>query len=47
VSGTAARSGSTGNRRQTVFVTILVAAGAVLVAVIGSALVAPRGGIKP
>jgi hypothetical protein len=30
-----------------VFTTILVAAGAVLVAVIGSALVAPRSDIRP
>jgi hypothetical protein len=30
-----------------VITTILIAAGAVLVAVIGSALVAPRGDIRP
>jgi hypothetical protein len=45
--GIAAWFGSAGNRRPTVITTILIAAGAVLVAVIGSAVVAPRGDIRP
>jgi hypothetical protein len=35
------------SRRLTVITTILIAAGAVLVAVLGSALIAPQGDIKP
>jgi hypothetical protein len=45
-SDTAARFATADSRRPTVIATILIAAGAVLVAVVGSALVAPQGDIK-